>query len=108
MSSNFTMQDVDVDVIIDRRRAYGLVDGRPFHARIASTSSFLGCGQSYWEVSDNFKPAERRIIARALWKVMESEKEKGTIKLHKQWVTKDCYGTKCLKATQIDLPGRKS
>ena len=78
------MNDVDVDVIIDRRKAYGLADGKPFYARIASTSSYLGCGHSYWEVTGDFTAPEKRIIARALWKTMESEQEKGNIKFYKQ------------------------
>jgi hypothetical protein len=107
MYSKLTMNDVDVDVIIDRRKAYGLADGKPFYARIASTSSYLGCGHSYWEVTGDFTAPEKRIIARALWKTMESEQEKGNIKFYKQWTVKDSFGFKCRKDIQIDLPGRK-
>lgn len=100
----FTMNDVDVDVIIDRRRAYGLADGKPFHARLGSTSSFLGHGESVWNVSDGFTAPEKRIIARALWKALGDE---SSIRVSKRWTKKDSWGFKVIKDVTIDLPGRK-
>jgi hypothetical protein len=100
----FTMNDVDVDVIIDRRIAYGLADGKPFRARLGSTSSFLGHGKSVWDVSDGFTAPEKRIIARALWKALGDE---SSIRVSKRWTKKDSWGFKVIKDVTVDLPGRK-
>jgi hypothetical protein len=100
------MADVTVDVIIDRRVAYGTVGSTPFRARLGNTSPYLGGGKSIWEVNDEFSTVQKRIIARAIWKEMANEDD-SAVKLHKEWRVKDNWGFGYAKRVDVELPGRK-
>ncbi len=97
------MADVTVDVIIDRKVAFGTVGMTPFRARLGNTSPYLGHGKSIWEVNDEFSPAQRRVIARAIWKAMDDEK---AVRMSKMWTHKDGYW-KVQRTADVLLPGRK-
>jgi hypothetical protein len=102
-NEKITMDDVNVDVIIDRRIAYGTVGSTPFRARLGNTSPYLGGGKSIWEVNDEFSPAQRRIIARAIWKQMG---EDGAIQMAKSWVAKGTVFKEVVSLTAV-FPGRR-
>lgn len=98
------MADVNVDVIIDGKVAYGTVGSTPFRARLGNTSPYLGSGRSIWEVNDEFSTVQKRVIARAIWKQME---EDGAVHMAKSWVHKDDAGYRFLKSLRVQFPGRK-
>jgi hypothetical protein len=100
------MADVTVDVIIDRKVAYGTVGSTPFRARLGNTSPYLGHGKSIWEVNDEFSTVQKRVIARAIWKEMENQDDT-TVKLYKEWRVKDNWGFGLVQNVVVDLPGRK-
>jgi hypothetical protein len=94
------MADVTVDVIIDRRVAYGTVGSTPFRARLGNTSPYLGGGKSIWEVNDEFSTVQKRIIARAIWKSMDAD---DAIQMGKTWVHKNGYYKENRSATVLLL-----
>lgn len=102
-NEKITMDDVNVDVIIDRRVAYGTVGMTPFRARLGNTSPYLGYGKSVWEVNDEFSTVQKRIIARAIWKQMGEE---GAIQMSKSWVAKGTAFKEVVSITAL-FPGRK-
>ena len=102
-NEKITMDDVTVDVIIDRRVAYGTVGMTPFRARLGNTSPYLGYGKSVWEVNSEFSSNQKRVIARAIWKQMG---EDGAIRMSKSWVAGRTFGKEKMSLTAL-FPGRK-
>jgi hypothetical protein len=103
LNDKIEMNDVVVDVIIDRKVAYGTVGSTPFRARLGNTSPYLGHGKSIWEVSDNFSSIQKRVIARAIWKQMG---EDGAIQMSKSWVARGTAFRERMSLTAL-FPGRK-
>jgi hypothetical protein len=99
-NEKITMNDVNVDVIIDRRIAYGTVGSVPFRARLANTSPYLGGGKSFWDVNDEFSTVQKRVIARAIWKSLDDD---DAIKMGKTWVHKNGYYKEKRSATVLLL-----